>query len=643
MGIASYIIINLVLFLTHLLLAYKWLKPKGRSISEVLVGGVLSALVQVVVTVVILGLLIRRLYAPEIFWSNIALCIIFNAVARVRPKDAWRFIVDLAEWIAKGWKVFRKDAVLSAFGLLLLLLFAWLMFMAVVFPPYSWDSLAFHLAAPGYWLQDGRMGTEPPYPAFDPYPRNISIFYFFMLVFLRNDLLVNCINLALFVPMGMLAILIMARHSGRRRNSSLLAGMLFFTFPIVIHQSTTCYIDLGSSCLFLASLAFLLKPRIEFCDVVYGGLGLGLFVGSKGNAPFFIIGALIPIIIYHLPHLRRRVGIKRVLGWAIAGFICILISGFWVYGNNWVKFGNPAYPFAVKPFGIKMFGGELMGEFILTKAIWKDNYEPLMERTPLERVYYSWSEPQGRYVYDMRLGGFGPMLFVLLLPCLGAALVISALRRKGLTFFPLLTLLAAFCFFPQGIFWVRYNIFMGALFCLALAYIIDITRLSSMGKLLNGVVLVLTIITLFLGTENNALSPSYLKYFLVRPVRLWHSSQLTTGGGFERELFRKIYSLSRPGSVTAIDKTYLWRITYPLWNRNFSNRVVYVDMADKQTWLKGIEDSGANMLAIGTDGDTYNWASSQSGRFELIMRGGRLSLFKVLPTGQTGAVPGPDG
>jgi len=643
MGVASYIIINLVLFSTHLLLAHKWLKPKGRSISEVLVGGILSALVQVVVTIVILGLFIHRLYVPEIFWSNIVLCLIFLAVARVRPRDGWRFVVDLAKWIAGGAGLIRKDAVLSALGLVLLLLYAWLMFLAVVFPPYAWDSLVFHLAAPGYWLQDGRMGTEPAYPAFDPYPRNISVFYFFLLVFLRNDLLVNCINLALFVPMGMLAILVMARHSGRRRNSSLLAGMLFFTFPIVIHQSTTCYIDLGSSCLFLAALAFLLRPRIEFCDVVYGGLGLGLFVGSKGNAPFFVIGAIIPIIIYHLPHLWRRVGIKRVSGWVLAGIFCILISGFWVYGDNWVRHGNPGYPFAVKLFGIKLFGGEKMGEFILIKGIWKDFYEPLKERTPLERVYYAWGEPQGRYVYDMRLGGFGPILFVLLLPCLGAALLISALRRNGLTFFPLLTLLIAFCFFPQGIFWVRYNIFVGAVFCLALAYILDTTRFSSAGKLLNGVVLVLAIVTLFNGTENNALSPANLKYFLSRPVRLWHSSQQTTGGGFERELFKKIYSLSRPGSVIAIDKTYLWRITYPLWNRDFSNKVAYIDATDEQTWLKGIEDSGAGLLVIGTDGATYSWASSDTDRLELMRRGGRLSLFKVLRQGQSKAIQAPDG
>ena len=611
--------------------------------AEVLVGGMLGGLVQVVVTVVILGLFIHRLYPPEIFWSNIGLCIIFNLAARVRPVHLWRFIVDLGRWVAGGAGVIRRDALLLALSVILLFLFAWLMYLAVIFPPYAWDSLAFHLAAPGYWLQDGRMGTEPLYPDFDPYPRNISIFYFFMLVFLRNDLLVNCINLALFVPMGMLAILIMARHSGRRRNSSLLAAMLFLTFPIVIHQSTTCYIDLGSSCMFLAALAFLLKPRIELSDVVYGGLAMGLFLGSKGNAPFFIIGALIPIIIYHLPHLRRRVGIKRVVGWLAVGLLCILIAGFWKYGENWVRFGSPAYPFAVKLLGIRLFGGEQMGEFILKKEIWHDFYEPLVQRTQLERVYYAWSEPQGRYVYDMRLGGFGAMLFVLLLPCLGATLLISALRRKGLTFFPLVTLLTAFLFFQQGIFWVRYNIFLAAAFCLALAYIIDIIRFSSTGKLLKGVILMLTIITVFLGTENNALSTANLKYFLSRPSKFRHSSQLTTGGGYERELYRKIYLLSRPGSVTAIDGTFLWRITYPLWNKDFSNRVAFIGSPDEQTWLKEIDDSKADLLVVGTDGKTYKWVLAEPGRFEVIMRSARLTLFKVLPPGQSGTPPATDG
>lgn len=629
MKVFLFILINLAIFLTHGILAFRWMRHRDRSMSEIIIAGIISSLTQVVVTVVILGLLIQRLYVTELFGSNIAICVLFLVLSRTRPGHALRFLSGLGCWVSDGWKTLRSDAVVCALGVILFLLFLWLLFLAILVPPYSWDSMAFHLTAPVYWLQEGRMGIEPPYPHFDTYPRNISCLYFLQLAFLRNDIIVNCTNLVLFIPTAILSIFVIARHMGRKRASAILAGMLFFTFPIVIHQSTTCYIDLGSSCLFLAALAFLLKPRIEFSDVIYGGLGLGLFVGSKGNAPFFIVGAMIPIIIYHLPHLWRRVGIKRFLGWILVGLLCIMLTGAWVYADNWVRYGNPGHPFQIELFGVKLFRGEKLEELILIEPIFREHYEPLNKRSELGRIYYSWSEPAGKYVYDVRVGGFGPGLFVLLLPCMAASLLISLVRHDGKAFFTFAAFLLAFWFFPQGRFWVRYNIFAGAVFCLAVVYIIDLLRMSSAGNLLKGVVFSLAIITLFFGAAG-VVPESHVKYFLSEPPHKWHSSQFTTGGGFSQLLFRKINALSTPGTCIAHDWTFLWRITYPLWNHDFSNRVVFIDYEkkNKTSWLETIDKINPDMIVIGTKGESFPWATSEPGRFKLLQKGRQLSLFR---------------
>ncbi len=628
MRIALFIIVNLIVFSSHYLLAYMWMRHRGRSMSEVILGGALSALTQIVVTLVILGLLIHRLYVPEIFWTNVLLCIVFLAIARVRLRHLRNFIVDLWRWIVRFFKTTRRDAVLCATALIFFLLFIWLLFIGILLPPYSWDPMSFHLAYPAQWLQDGRMGLEPS--NYDTYPRNISVIYFWELVFLRRDIIINCTNLLLFIPMGILAIYVIGRRIGLRRGSALLAGLLFATFPNVIHQATTCYIDLAISCIFLASIAFLLKPRIEFSDVVYAGLGLGLFVGSKGNAPIFAIGALIPAIIYHIPHLWRMDGFKRFVGWILTGLMLIMLSGSWVYIDNWVKHGNPGYPFVIKVFGKKLFDGiDNMGRALECEPILHQWYEPITKRSSLGKIYFSWSDPSPRFSYDMRVGGYGPVLFILMLPCLAASLLISLLRRDGRMFFTLATLLLAFWIFPYGRFWVRYTLFVGAAFCLSLVYIIELLRFSSAGHLLKGLTFALMITTIFISGSQYPIEPGVIQHFMHSPVSTWHSSAFFAGG-YSNKIYQKIFEVTKPGTTIAYDWTQEYRFAYPLWNTDFSNRVEFIASKEETEWKRQLAEINPDFLLLGTDKESYKWVMEEPGKFQIIIRGPTLTLFRLI-------------
>jgi hypothetical protein len=241
---ALLITINVVLFLTHFLLAHKWLVGRGRTMSEALLAGIIGALTQVVVTIVLLGLVIHRMYVPEIFWTNLGICLLLLVIGRIRPRNFVGLIKDFFLWIWRGLGTIRRDASLFVLSIFLVVLYMWLFFVGYVMPPYSWDPMSFHLAYPGQWLQDGRMGLEPS--LMDTYPRNISVIYFWEMVFPHRDDLVNCTNLLLFIPMGILAIYLIARRIRCRRRSALFTGLLYFTFPAVIQQSTTCYIDIAA-------------------------------------------------------------------------------------------------------------------------------------------------------------------------------------------------------------------------------------------------------------------------------------------------------------------------------------------------------------------------------------------------------------
>jgi len=646
MAVITHIIINCLIFFTHLELAHKWLKPRERSMTEIIVAAALSANAQIIVVIMILGRLFETLRVPQLFWVNAGLCIVFLLVAKWRPRDARRLFSDIGQWMRTGYITVKGDAVLTVLIIIVVLVFLWLLFLAILLPPYSWDGLAYHLTMMGLWLQDGRIDEhmDSKHYILQTWPINAELLFFWNTVFFRNDTIVNCTQL-FFVPLGMMSIYLMARRTGRRRRTSMLAGILFLTFPIVIQQATCCMIDIIFSVLFLASLAFLIKPRIEFSDVVYAALGLGLFFGSKGSSAYFILAAVGSAFIYHLPHIVKRVKIVRFAGWLLAGLFFFLLAGSWQYAKNWAVFGNPVHPYNVEVFGKTIFKGTMdiklhQGGDLLKG--WKDKME---HRSTLGQVYFSWTEPGEMYMYDSRVGGWGAAFFILLLPCLGAALLISLVRRDGRTFFTLLIILLSFWATPVGKFWVRYSIFLVSAFVISLAYLLDLLRTSRASHLLKGSLLLLVIPTLFLGARGNdyILPSSVLKSYLSLPFEKWHSSHFVSGG-WERSVFNKINDVTQPGTIIAHDRHYTYLFKYPLWNRDFSNKVYYIkgEKGEGENWEKVLDDWEAavdkwdiDFWISGKDSQTSQRARMKPGKFRLLIEGGYLALFEVIKGKET--------
>ena len=641
MAVIIYIIINCLIFFTHLELAHKWLKPRDRSMTEIIVAATLSANAQIIIVIMILGRLFQALWVPELFWTNAGLCVVFLLAVKWRPKDARRLFSDIGLWIKTGYHSLKGSTVLIILFIISVLLFLWLLFIGILYPPYSWDGLVYHLSMVGYWIQDGRIGDHLVYDfhLMHNYPINVELLFFWNTVFFRNDTIINCTQL-FYVPLGMMSIYLLARLTGRRRRSSMIAGLLLITFPIVIQQSTSCYVDIVANTVFLASLVFLVRPRLEFSDVVYGSIGLGIFLGSKGGGPYFILGAVIPAFIYHLPHIVKRVGFVRFIGWISAGIFFLLLIGSWQYARNWALHGNPAHPYNVELFGKTLFEGKLKLDRLEGANLLKEWKEPIESRSSLEQVYFSWSEPDSKYLYDSRVGGLGGAHFILLMPCLGAALLISLLRRDGKTFFILLIILLSFWATPVGRFWVRYNFFVIAAFAISLAYILDLLRTSRASHLLKSLLILLVIPTVFLGAvyDKDILPPSIFKVYLSSPYEQWHCSRFVAGG-WERNVFLKINEVTKPDTVIAYDQPYTYSFKYPLWNRDFSNKVYYIKCEVRkgekleqvlEDWEKGIDKWDVDYWVSGKNSKSSQKARTLPDKFKVIKEGKHLVLFKVI-------------
>ncbi len=641
MAVITYIIINCLIFFTHLELAHKWLKPKGRSMTEIIVAATLSSSAQIIVVIMILGRLFQALQIPQLFWMNAGLCVVFLLAAKWRPIDARRLFCDIGQWIRTGYNTVKGDTVLTILFIITVLLFLWLLFIGILYPPYSWDGLVYHLSMVGYWIQDGRIGNHLVYDyhLMHSYPINVELLFFWNTVFFRNDTIINCTQL-FYVPLGIMSIYLLARRTGRRRRPSMIAGLLLLTIPIVIQQSTTCYVDIVANTVFLASLAFLLRPKLEFSDVVYGSIGLGIFLGSKGGAPYFILGAVIPAFIFHFPHIVKRVGFVRFIGWISAGIFFLLLIGSWQYARNWAVYGNPAHPYNVELFGKTLFKGEFKLDRLEGAHLLKGWKEPIESRSSLEQIYFSWSEPGNDYLYDSRVGGLGAAHFILLMPCLGAALLISLLRRDGKTFFILLIILLSFWATPVGRFWVRYNFFVVAAFAISLAYLLDLLRTSRASHLIKGVLLLLVIPTIFLGAVHgkHALPTTLIKLYMSSPFEQWHCTRFIAGG-WERNVFLKINEVTKPGTIIAYDQQYTYSFKYPLWNRDFSNKVYYIKCEVREgekleqvleDWEKGIDKWDVDYWVSGKNSNSSKRARKLPGKFRVIKEGKHLVLFRVI-------------
>ena len=151
-------------------------------------------------------------------------------------------------------------------------------------PPISRDALIHHLAIPKLWLRHGEF-YEIPWADFSYYPSNIDLLYLVSLYF-KNDMFPKFIHLAFGFGTGLLVYSYLKNRLSK--NWGLLGFLIFLSTPIIVHLSTTAYVDLGMTFFTTASiLAFVRWRDGSYKDTKWLALSavcMGLAAGSKYNA-----------------------------------------------------------------------------------------------------------------------------------------------------------------------------------------------------------------------------------------------------------------------------------------------------------------------------------------------------------------------
>lgn len=277
-------------------------------------------------------------------------------------------------------------------------------------PVWHWDSLAYHLPYVNFILQDeGLAGVPPDVPYLSTYPHAAELCFAALRLLLPDDRLIDLGQIP-FGLLGGIGVASFSRSMGARAVDAVVAGALWWTLPAVFLQLPTNYVDVAAAAALLLACAALASP-MRLGVVLTAGAAIGLFLGTKPSAP---LGALVLCAV-----LAFRVGPRRPT-WVAAAAAFVLLLGAESYVNNLVRHGNPIWPVIVDVGPLHLPGIETLDKLLSSGAGTYRISGPM----PL-RMLRSWTSLTAPPMFDMRVGGFGP-LFLLALP-LGIACL---LRRK---------------------------------------------------------------------------------------------------------------------------------------------------------------------------------------------------------------------
>ena len=248
---------------------------------------------------------------------------------------------SLKEQFKKALAAARSHWGLALFGVIILLTYAFLAFLEIRFPQNTSDALVNHLSRIAHWLQQGSVKTYVGVNTVGTtFPYNNSLLMLWSMVFLHTDRLVGFVQFFAAIATA-LGIYGMSREMGFARKGSLMAGLLFLTFPIVALESITAQNDLLVTCFLFIAFYFLV--RYLHADhkeaLILSILSFALAAGTKQAFGFAFPGYL---MLFGYMLWTKKKTFKKILKLSvICAAVFILLFSVISYLQNWISFGNP--------------------------------------------------------------------------------------------------------------------------------------------------------------------------------------------------------------------------------------------------------------------------------------------------------------
>ena len=261
----------------------------------------------------------------------------------------------------------------------------------------EWDALAYHLAVPKDYLREGRI-YYVPYDHHSNFPFLIQMHYLLMLSAgsVAGAKLVHWLC-------GALLVLSVAAFSRRYfRGSEAVGAALVAGSPLVVWESTTAYIDLGSALFTWLAFYALVNSSAARRDgasvrwLVVSAVLMGFALGTKATVLGFWGMCLLGILGWNLITERRwaKETLPHAILWAS---ISLGIGAAW-YVKTFLYTGNPVYPFAYSVFGGRYWSVQDAAQYAAEQARFGFGKDPLnFLLSPLRVAFEQYiSPPPGR-------------------------------------------------------------------------------------------------------------------------------------------------------------------------------------------------------------------------------------------------------
>lgn len=397
-----------------------------RRASAWIAGGVMSAAAVIVVMSEIAG---RIAYTPQsLTWAASFAAALGLAVCIAARRD---FARPGAPRLSDTW---ATRPIVWAFLVIWAGLAVWIYIAHVLAPPDVPDALRYHVAAVAHWHSEGRITqiTGADYRV-NHFPHAMSLLWGWPLVLTRSDFYSGLFPVLTVFLLWPAAIYLIAAASGARRDAGIVAALCSAAVAPVFIQGMNEAVDVLFWAASLLTFYLAFAGREGFGRVWLAiGLAAGLALGTKS---FGIVSAPLALTLWFglaLWRARRDSAplwpvFVRALG---AGLIALAIGG-WVYGYNFLEFGNPLYPY---DFPVDLQAGQRPPEDFYAKAVIEGGASPLsaLFRVLMLLPAMLLALPPLADIGGANSSGFGYMSPVLL----AAALTLAAVaawrwRRQG--------------------------------------------------------------------------------------------------------------------------------------------------------------------------------------------------------------------
>jgi len=218
----------------------------------------------------------------------------------------------------------------------------------------DWDSIAYHLAVPKLWVQQGHAGSIS-YIHHSNFPGAVDS-WFTIGELLGGQTAAKTFTWW-FTVYGAIAIFGFIKDRFNA-TSAWLCAIAFASIPMVMWESGTAYVDVANG--LFAGFGFVFAAQYvekrKKSDLILAAVLLSFAAGSKytGLQAIFIASLVVLLLI----NKAEKLGAVKMGGLA-AG-----LSSFW-YIKNWILVGNPVYPFFYSVLGGKnwdTFNGQIYSD-----------------------------------------------------------------------------------------------------------------------------------------------------------------------------------------------------------------------------------------------------------------------------------------